>query len=189
MRIADDTAILAKSRIEQAEAVVGSYGDCGPAASAGPILRCLDPGNRELISDLMRKICPSACPQQAAIAAESECPGVESDLTWMAGVYFAEQPAGFLRARKSSSDAPAQATLFVGASWRRRGVGTLLLQAAMHWASCHQASTLRFVCSRDDWPMRHFAGNSGARLDLMLGQVVADFPVVVGECRRQPSCC
>jgi GNAT superfamily N-acetyltransferase len=196
MRIADDTANLVRSRIERADAAVGSCSNCSPAAFAGLILRRLDPRDRELISDLVREIGPSACPQFAAMAAERESPGVESDsaspaVMWLAGVYFAEQPAGFIRARKSSSDGPVEVTLFVGASWRRRGVGALLLEAAMHWASCRQTSTLRFICARDDWPMRHFAKKFGARLDLVLGQIVADIPVVerIGEPQRAPSNC
>jgi hypothetical protein len=41
----------------------------------------------------------------------------------------------------------------------------------------HQAGTLRLVCARTDWPMRHFARKFGARLDLVLGQLVADIPL------------
>jgi GNAT superfamily N-acetyltransferase len=70
-----------------------------------------------------------------------------------------------------------EATLFVDAKWRRRGLGTLLLKATIDWASLRRASMLRLVCARTDWPIRHFARKFGARLDLVLGQLVADFPL------------
>ena len=64
----------------------------------------------------------------------------------------------------------------VGAKWRRQGIGKSLLDAAMEWASSHEASALRLSFARDDWPMRHLAGRCGARLDLVLGQMIAEIP-------------
>jgi GNAT superfamily N-acetyltransferase len=196
MRIADDTAIVVLSRIERAGVVVGSCSDCGPAASAEPILRQLDPRNRDLISDLVREIGPSVCPQPAVMAAGRENPDVESNsssaaVAWMVAACFSGQPAGVISARGNLSGGSMEARLFVGAAWRRRGVGALLLKAALDWASCRRAHTLRIVCARDDWPMRHFVEKFDARLDLMFGQIVADFPLAERICEQQrapPNC-
>jgi GNAT superfamily N-acetyltransferase len=96
---------------------------------------------------------------------------------WLAAGYFAEELTSFVQATGFSSDGYVETTLFVDAKWRRRGFGSLLLKTAMDWASLRQASGLRLVCARTDWPMRHFTEKFGARLDLMLGQMVADIPL------------
>ena len=192
MRVAGDTISLVSYRIDEADGVEANRGDSGFVAPAGPILRPLDSRNRDSILDLLRESGQSGCP--GAIAADTERPRVESnsaprDASWTAGAYFAEQLAGFIQARGSPPDGRTEATLFVGAKWRRQGIGTLLLQAAVDWASCRRISTLRFVCARNDWPMRHFAEKFGARLDLVLGQIVADIPLAerINERQRVPS--
>jgi GNAT superfamily N-acetyltransferase len=96
---------------------------------------------------------------------------------WLAAGYFAEDLTSFVQTGDFSSDGYVETTLFVDAKWRRRGFGTLLLKATMDWASLRQASGLRLVCARTDWSMRHFVEKFGARLDLMLGQMVADIPL------------
>jgi hypothetical protein len=37
------------------------------------------------------------------------------------------------------------------------------------------------VCDRTDWPVRHFAKRFGARLDLVLGQIIVDIPLRVQQ--------
>jgi GNAT superfamily N-acetyltransferase len=194
MRVADDTISLVSYRIDEADGVEANRGDSGFVAPAGPILRPLESRNRDSILDLLRESGQSGCHQPDAIAADTERPSVESNsaprgASWTVGAYFAEQLAGFIHAHGSPPDGRTEATLFVGAKWRRRGVGTLLLQAAVDWASCRRISTLRFVCARNDWPMRHFAEKFGARLDLVLGQIVADIPLAerINERQRVPS--
>jgi hypothetical protein len=54
----------------------------------------------------------------------------------------------------------------------------MLLKETQDWARRGEAATLRLVCDRADWPMRHFAERFGARLDLVFGQMVADIPLV-----------
>jgi GNAT superfamily N-acetyltransferase len=78
----------------------------------------------------------------------------------------------------ASREGHAEVTLFVDEEWRRRGIGSTLLKETMVWARCGGATTLRFVCDRSDWPMRHLAERFGARLDLVFGQLVADIPLV-----------
>lgn len=93
---------------------------------------------------------------------------------WIAGAYVADELTGFVSTRDSPLGDCVETTLFVRIRWRRQGIGTFLLKAAMDWALVNEASALRLVCERTDWPMRHFAEKCGARLDLAFGQIVAD---------------
>ena len=148
-----------------------------------PVLQQLGSRNLDAISNLLRGSAQPEWPPPhiAAIGRQSFEDG--SDLAsppvrWMAGVYLADELTSFVRVRHGSSEGHVEPVLFVDAKWRRRGIGTLLLKATMDWASRHQASTLRLVCARTDWPMRHLAEKFGARLDLVFGQMVADIPLV-----------
>ena len=97
---------------------------------------------------------------------------------WSVAADVAGELTGIVRACDDSLEGYADTTLFVHLEWRRQGIGTLLLEAAMDWALSRQARALRLVCARANWPMRHFAEKSGARLDLAFGQIVADIPLV-----------
>jgi GNAT superfamily N-acetyltransferase len=151
------------------------------AAHIAPVLLQLGFCNQDAISNLLRGSGQPNCHAPVgAMNRESSDDG--SDLAsptvrWMAGVYLADELTSFVRVRDGSSEGHVETTLFVDAKWRRQGIGTLLLEATMDWASRHQAGTLRLVCARTDWPMRHFARKFGARLDLVLGQLVADIPL------------
>jgi Acetyltransferase (GNAT) family len=196
MRVAGETVSLAIYRNTEIDVVGGGRGDSSAPAFAGPILRNLDPRSRDSILHLLRESGQSGCHQpdvNTTDSGESDIPSNPASpaVQWMAGAYFAEHLTGFVQARASPSDGLTDATLFVGMNWCRRGVGTLLLKAAIDWASCRRARTLRFVCARDDWPMRHFAKKFGARLDLVLGQIVADIPLAerIGKHQCAPSNC
>jgi GNAT superfamily N-acetyltransferase len=147
-----------------------------------PALQPLSSRDQDAISDLLRGSGQPGCP--APHLATIDHPSFDNgpDLAspavrWMAGVYLAGELVGFLQVRDGLFEGQLEATLFVHAKRRRRGLGTLLFKATMDWASLRQASMLRLVCARTDWPMRHFARKFGARLDLVLGQLVADFPL------------
>jgi RimJ/RimL family protein N-acetyltransferase len=131
-----------------------------------PVLHHLSSRNQAAISDLLRGSDRSA-------ASDPESP----DVRWMAGVYLEDELTSLVRVCDGSLAGQVETTLFVGAKWRRQGIGTLLLKAAMDWALLHQASALRLVCAGRDWPMRRLAEKFGARLDLVLGQIVADIPL------------
>jgi GNAT superfamily N-acetyltransferase len=98
--------------------------------------------------------------------------------TWTAGLFVANELRGVVRTGDASCEGHVEATLFVDERWRRRGIGSALLGEAMEWARRSKANSLRLVCERTDWPMRHFARKFGARLDLVLGQIVVDIPLV-----------
>jgi GNAT superfamily N-acetyltransferase len=107
---------------------------------------------------------------------------------WRVGAHVAGELAGFVQACDGTADGYVETTLFVHLKWRRQGIGTLLLEAAMDWARLRQAGALRLVCSRTDWPTRHFAERFQARLDLVFGQIVAEIALGrgIGERRNPP---
>jgi GNAT superfamily N-acetyltransferase len=146
-----------------------------------PVLQPLTSHNREAISDLLKGSSPAGPAQHLATNHQSFDDWSDDlaspEVRWMAGVYLADELVGFLQVRDGLFEGQLEATLFVDAKWRRRGLGTLLLKATIDWASLRRASMLRLVCARTDWPIRHFARKFGARLDLVLGQLVADFPL------------
>src|ERR1700737_2748441 len=53
---------------------------------------------------------------------------------WTAGVFFADELTGFVRAYEASSDGHVETTLFVDEKWRRQGIGSHLLRRPMDWA-------------------------------------------------------
>jgi GNAT superfamily N-acetyltransferase len=99
-------------------------------------------------------------------------------VTWATGLFVANELTGVVRAGAASRAAHVEAALFVDQEWRRQGIGSMLLKETMGWARRGEATTLRFVCDRADWPMRHFAEKFGAQLDLVFGQMIADIPLV-----------
>jgi GNAT superfamily N-acetyltransferase len=179
---------------DTANRVNSGHRNSSMVARVGPVVQHLGPCNQAAILNLLRGSGQPGCPEPplGAISPQdldSASCVASAAAQWTAGVYVAEQLTSFVQACDSQFDGPVEITLFVGANWRRQGIGTLLLKAAIDWASHRQASALRFVCARTNWPMRHFAEKFGARLDLVLGQIVADIPLgQVSDVRqRTPS--
>ncbi len=146
------------------------------------MLQHLSIPSQHAILNLKRISARQGCPSPYVLTIDSEgadngsC-GLPPAARWLAAGYFAEELTSFVQATGFSSDGYVETMLFVDAKWRRRGFGTLLLNAAMDWAEPQEASGLRLVCTRTDWSMRHFVEKFGARLDLRLGQMVADIPL------------
>jgi GNAT superfamily N-acetyltransferase len=147
-----------------------------------PMLQHLSVPNQDAILNLKRISGQPSYDKPHVIAMDSN--GADNDLfglppaaRWLAVGYFAEELTSFVQVSGFSSDGYVETMLFVDTKWRRRGFGTLLLNAAMEWASLRRASGARLVCTRTDWSMRHFVDKFGARLDLRLGQMIADIPI------------
>jgi GNAT superfamily N-acetyltransferase len=160
----------------------------------GSVLQHLGPRDHGAILNLLRGSGQPSCAEPHGIAIspnylDNGSSLASPDVRWMAGVYFADELTSVVQACDGSFDGQLETSLFVDEKWRRQGIGTLLLKATMDWASLRRASTLRFVCARTDWPMRRLAEKFGARLDLVLGQIVAD--ISLGQCinerQRAPS--
>jgi GNAT superfamily N-acetyltransferase len=60
----------------------------------------------------------------------------------------------------AARDGVAEAAFAVDADWRRRGIGSDLLEAATRWAEQAGVATLRMVISRNNWPMRQFRSSN-----------------------------
>jgi GNAT superfamily N-acetyltransferase len=147
-----------------------------------PVLLQLGSRHRDAISNLLRAAGQPNHPALAVAATDrNDGPDLAStDVRWMAGVYLADQLTSFVQVRDGSAEGHVETTLFVDARWRRQGIGTLLLEATIDWAARYQAGALRLVCARTDWPMRQLARKFDARLDLVLGELVADIPIPPG---------
>jgi GNAT superfamily N-acetyltransferase len=148
---------------KRVDRIVRPLGSCSDAAVLDLLRRCgrssRNPAIHQIVLDrMLQSNTPSAA--------------------WTAGLFVANELAGVVRAGATSPDAHVEAALFVDGEWRRQGIGSMLLKETMDWARRAEATTLRFVCDRTDWPMRHFAEKFGARLDLVFGQMVADINLV-----------
>jgi GNAT superfamily N-acetyltransferase len=149
-------------------------GFAGRAERADVMVRQLGPRSEADVLDLLGSAGGTSRPNQFIHAAgQIALPPA----AWTAGLFVASELRGVVRAGDASPEGQVEATLFVDERWRRRGLGSMLLEQAMDWARRGDANILRFVCERTDWPMRHFARKFGARLDLVLGQIVVDIPV------------
>jgi GNAT superfamily N-acetyltransferase len=108
-----------------------------------------------------------------------------SSATWIAGAFVDETLRGVVEAYDVAAGA-VEAAFLVERDWRRRGLGTALLQAAMQWARENDRPTLRMMFSRSNWPMRKLASNAQARLDLSLDEISAH--VAISAQRFEMKC-
>jgi GNAT superfamily N-acetyltransferase len=106
---------------------------------------------------------------------------------WLAGIVIHQRLRGVVEVYDMNPPGAVEAAFLVDQGWRRRGLGTALLKAAMQWAAERDRVLLRMIFSRGNWQMRGLATNAGARLDLAFDDVVADLPIApvarVRHCR------
>jgi GNAT superfamily N-acetyltransferase len=98
---------------------------------------------------------------------------------WFGGAFSREHLVGLIVV--SDLDGHSQAILAVGVDWRRKGVGSALVRAAIARASVERKQSLRMIGSRLDWPMRKFLSKAGAKLDLAFDGIVAEFRSRLGS--------
>ena len=91
-----------------------------------------------------------------------------SDAAWIAGALVDEGLRGAVEVCDIGGSRAVEAAFVVEQEWRRRGLGSALLKAAIQWAAKTDRVMLRMVFSRCNWPMRKLASNAQARLDLGL---------------------
>jgi GNAT superfamily N-acetyltransferase len=121
---------------------------------------------------------PSRCARfgwasnDAAIDAHAE--NAVANASNILGVFVDRQLRGVLEIYHGSASNPAEVALIVAQDWRRRGLGWMLLQAAMHWAAEADAGTMRLIFSRHNWPMRQLTAKAAARFDIVLDEICAE---------------
>jgi GNAT superfamily N-acetyltransferase len=98
------------------------------------------------------------------------------------GVFIDRQLRGVLEIYHGSASDPAEVALIVAQEWRRRGLGWMLLQAAMFWAAEADAGTVRLIFSRHNWPMRQLTAKASAKFDIVLDEISAE----ITACRTLP---
>jgi GNAT superfamily N-acetyltransferase len=96
---------------------------------------------------------------------------------WLAGIVIHQRLSGVVELYDVNPQGAVEAAFLVDQAWRRRGLGTALLKAAVQWATERDRVLLRMMFSGNNWPMRGLAANAGARLDLAFDEVVADLPI------------
>ena len=96
-----------------------------------------------------------------------------SSSAWIAGAFVEDTLRGVVEAYDVDASGAVEAAFLVERDWRRRGLGTALMLAAMQWARESDRHTLCMMFSRCNWPMRKLASNAQARLDLSLDEISA----------------
>jgi len=97
--------------------------------------------------------------------------------TWLAGIVIHQRLSGVVEVYDMDLPGAVEAAFLVDQAWRRRGLGTTLLRAAMQWGAESDRVLLRMMYSRINWPMRGLTTNAGAQLDLTFDEVVADLQI------------
>ncbi len=146
-------------------------------------IRQLDAGDEEQLQQLLLALDEEGEAAQRSTARHASA-GSDASLSadWVAGAFADERLCGVV-AVDQSGGTPGVA-LAVNPQWRRQGLGSALLRAAIDWALRSGARKLRIVFARSDFAMRKLAVNFGAQLDLMLGDIVAEIelaPRLLGD--------
>jgi GNAT superfamily N-acetyltransferase len=108
---------------------------------------------------------------------EAYAKGAIASAAFIAGVFAQGRIIGVVEVFEPSRDGVAEAAFAVATNWRRQRVGSDLLVVARQWAEQFGIRTLRMFISSNNWPMRQFAHNAGARLDFDLNEISADIAV------------
>lgn len=107
---------------------------------------------------------------------------------WLAGIFIGDDLRGIVEAYEMTPPGLVELAFLVDRAWRRRRLGTALLEAAVQWAAESDRVLLRMVFSTNNWPMRRLASSARAELDLAFDQVVADIPIArVASARERTS--
>ncbi len=106
---------------------------------------------------------------------------------WIAGLFVASELCGVVELYECQDPQDIEAAFAVASVWRRQGVGTALLFAAIGWARTSHRSRLRMMFSRHNWPMRRLAGKAEPQLDLDMEEFIASVIVGAGRAPQQIS--
>jgi GNAT superfamily N-acetyltransferase len=133
-------------------------------------------------SHLVRELGPQL---QAELARLAQCLDppvcISKTLTtasWAAGVFVDQRLRGFVEGRERGDPSIVEVSLIVEPSWRGRGLGTALLEAAIFWGKALGRSILRMIFPRSDWSMRRLASKANAQFDIVLDHMSADISLL-----------
>jgi GNAT superfamily N-acetyltransferase len=93
---------------------------------------------------------------------------------WIGGAFVDERLRGVVEIYRYDGLGFAQAAFAVEPLWRRRGIGTSLLHAAMGWCRQSGSPMLRIVFCRTNLPMRRLVAKIPSKLDLAFGEMSAE---------------
>lgn len=99
------------------------------------------------------------------------------EAAWIGGIFVEQRLRGVVELYDLAAHGLVEAAFLVDSGWRRRGLGTALLQAAQGWTAGNHRVVIRMVFSTANWPMRKLADRAGARLDLCFGEMTAEIAV------------
>jgi GNAT superfamily N-acetyltransferase len=99
------------------------------------------------------------------------------EAAWIAGLFVSNELCGVLELYECRNPQIVEAAFAVASTWRRQGVGTALLHAAIGWARMSHRSCLRMMFSRHNWPMRRLASKAKPQLDLDMEEFIASVTV------------
>jgi GNAT superfamily N-acetyltransferase len=131
------------------------------------LLLDLDPASR--VSRFNCAVCDAVLIRHSQQALMATC--------WLAGIFIGGDLRGIVEAYEMNPHGLIELAFLVDRTWRRRRLGTALLEAAVQWAAESDRVLLRMVFSSNNWPMRKLASSARAGLDLAFDQVVADIPI------------
>lgn len=131
------------------------------------LLLDLDPASR--VSRFNCAVCDAVLIRHSQQALMATC--------WLAGIFIGDDLRGIVEAYEMNPRGLIELAFLVDRTWRRRRLGTALLEAAVQWAAESDRVLLRMVFSSNNWPMRKLASSAHAGLDLAFDQVVADIPI------------
>jgi GNAT superfamily N-acetyltransferase len=94
--------------------------------------------------------------------------------SFLAGAYVDGEPRGIVEVYDEDSRGVCEAAFVVNQDWRRRGIGSSLLQTAVEWSANSRHAALRMIFSRHNWPMRKLASKAGNKLDIVLDEMVVE---------------
>ena len=95
------------------------------------------------------------------------------EAVFIAGVFEDGELCGAVELYESCEPGDVEAAFAVARRWRRQGIGTALLFAALEWAQRSHCTRLQMAFTRGNWPMRRLAGKAELSLHLGLDKLTA----------------
>jgi RimJ/RimL family protein N-acetyltransferase len=158
--------------------------DASPDDAACFIIRCIDLCDEPEIYGLLygwnQNISESEPDFNFRILALATGWPPASYVSWTAAAYCDQKLVGLVVVTDLAQSDHGEVRLIVDDRWDRSEIPSALMKATMAWAVTQRKRELRFICRRNNWPMRNLLKKSGARLDLAFGEIVARLPL--GPC-------